>query len=437
MKSRGLAVRTVHNSLWNLGAHGFSLAVTLITIPLYISLLGANKYGLMILLSSIIAPFGLLNFSMSQATVKFVAESEGRANREETGRYLQTTLLFNIIIGVIGAVSITLLAGFLSHVFKISAQDQALAQMCLYWVAVSWLIEQVAGTFSGIPMALQRYNLVSLANILSIGLQAAISLSVLYMGGNLINLFQSRLAVLVLLSIGWVILARWLLPGVSMHPGWHRDAFKRTFKFGSWQTVANIGGTLAHQGVDKIIIGMLLSTAAVGFYNVAAAMFSVNFIVPNFYLLGIGKTTWTAASSLAQGIIMVSANLLLIPILGLVGTGWAFLLGTAVAEVMHVFIWRVSFRTKVSAGVYFSTFLEPSAVGVILGTGLLMLRSSIRWVPNLLEILGWGVACGVLTMLLCILADSILPGGSERRREAIQLAYRLLSRPRRSTREVR
>jgi len=307
-----------------------------------------------------------------------------------------------------------------------------------------------------------------------------------------------------------------------MHPGWHRDAFKRTFKFGSWQTVANIGGTLAHQGVDKIIIGMLLSTAAVGFYNVAfrvvtqiysiaytlaqvlfpaisnlqgqkkfnkikdlvmssgwilttlsmialvplmvlggdvlrvwlgqdfaehstsvlriitaAAMFSVNFIVPNFYLLGIGKTTWTAASSLAQGIIMVSANLLLIPILGLVGTGWAFLLGTAVAEVMHVFIWRVSFRTKVSAGVYFSTFLEPSAVGVILGTGLLMLRSSIRWVPNLLEILGWGVACGVLTMLLCILADSILPGGSERRREAIQLAYRLLSRPRRSTREVR
>ena len=274
IKSEALAGKTTRNAAWNVGGFLFSLAITLITIPIFISLLGDNNYGLFVLFQSIMAGFNLMGLGVGPATVKYVAESIGRENYEDANQFINTTLCFNLLIGIIGAILIALLAGPMAQkVFKIPVECQMIAQKCFYWVAVGWFISQIAGTLSGIPMAFQNFKIAAIGSALSSGLIAILGLAVLYVGGNLVNLIQANAAAIAISTIGWYFFARIVFPELKIRIGIDWKLFKKTISYGSWQTLAGLGGMMYHW-MDRVIIGIFLPPAAIGYYNVPVAVCS-------------------------------------------------------------------------------------------------------------------------------------------------------------------
>ena len=152
--NRSFSSRLFVNSIWNASAYIFSTFIGIISAPLYINILGIKQYGLFILLTSILLPFGLLNFGFAEATIKYVSESIAKGLYDEANEYVRSTLLFNILVGLFGSITIIVSARFLStRIFKIEASDQLLAEKILYWIAATWFVNQVSATFSGIPVA--------------------------------------------------------------------------------------------------------------------------------------------------------------------------------------------------------------------------------------------------------------------------------------------
>ncbi len=276
---RSLAALTASNSLWNTAAFVVSLSVTFITTPLYLHRLGESSYGILVLIMSMLTPLSLLDMGIGPATIKYVAESESTANRPQSINYVRSTLLFNLIVGLSGAVFIAALAEVLAHsVFKIPAADQSIAQTALYWVALRWLALQVGNTFSSIPIALRRYKVYSIGAILASSSIDATGLVALYTGGNLAAITRAEAVTALIIIVMWILISRRLLPGISILPHWHRASFSKTFRFGFWQMVSNIGALFAHE-TERTLLGILTSTVAVGFYNVAWALHSAVYLL--------------------------------------------------------------------------------------------------------------------------------------------------------------
>lgn len=274
-----MASLTVSNSFWNAAAFLSSLLIKFFTTPLYFHQLGASGYGLLVLLISILSPLGLLDLGIGPATIKYVAESESVGDRRQSLNYVRSTLLFNLLVGVLGAFCIAAFAQpLVRSVFKIPEEDQAIAQLSLYWIGVRWLAIQVGNTFSGIPIAMRRYKLYSIGTLASSGAVDIIGLGVVYAGGNVAAITQVQ-AIIAIAVVGmWVMIGRWLLPGLSMLPNLHRDSFLKTFHFGFWQFISNIGTLFAHE-TERTLLGILISTTAVGFYNLALTLHSAVFLL--------------------------------------------------------------------------------------------------------------------------------------------------------------
>jgi O-antigen/teichoic acid export membrane protein len=199
----------VVNSIWNLAAYLVAIVVGILAIPIYIHMLGLGHYGIVVILNSMLAPIGLLNLSFGEATIKYVAESLGRGDTKTAAAYVRTTLLFNLVGGLIGMVLIAVLAKWLATmVFNIDPADQQVAQAALYWVALGWFVSEISGTYVAIPTALQRYRIVAIGNSLSNSIATIVGLVAVVLGGDVLTLVQTRVIWGMLVMVGWVIAAR-------------------------------------------------------------------------------------------------------------------------------------------------------------------------------------------------------------------------------------
>lgn len=261
-------MKLVRNSLWNIGGWIATLLISFVTTPIFIYFLGKDQYGLMALLMSISTPLALLNFGIGEATVKYMAENIGKKDYVQTGKYLRSTFLFNLSTGFLGGIVIMLLARLLiTSVFNIPSDNQDMARHCLYWIGITWCVMQIRNTFTGAVMALQHYGILNIGNISSHVITVAAGLGVLFWGGNLLDLVRIQAIVTALMGLGWFIVAKRLLPNINFFPRLDLLSFQKTFGFGFWQMLNNMGGILGHQS-ERWLLGVLLPVATVGFYNV-------------------------------------------------------------------------------------------------------------------------------------------------------------------------
>ncbi len=500
------AVQVAGNSLWSIAGWFGALLVGFIASPILIRLLGRDQYGLMALLSTILTPMGLLDFGVGEATVKYIAESIGRKDYAGAGKYLRSTLAFNLCVGILGGIIIVLLSDFLvSIVFKIPQQNQDLARRCLYWVALSWCVTQGRQAFIGLVMSMQRYKILTAATLVSQSLTTLAGVVALLLGGTLLDLVRAQTLVAVLACLGWVMVARRLFPKISLLPSFNKSSLRKTFGFGCWQMLSNVGALLAQQS-QRWLLGVLLPIATVGFYNVSfqlvAAMYSLTykvgqvlfpavshmqgqereeqaarltvqanwvlstlaiagfvplfvfandllllwvgadfasnatgvlrimvmatmlsclFTLHHFFLLGTARTNWLAAMAFVQGLLSFAVSAFLIPKLGLSGAGWGMASGTTIHVTVLILMWRRLFRKWFSAQVYFSATFSQCFVGGLVAVGFLVVRQGVVWSPHWASLGTAGFACAVVSGIAIVTFDSLLPGGTERRRLLLKL----------------
>jgi O-antigen/teichoic acid export membrane protein len=244
------------------------MALGFISTPIMVRQLGMDLFGVMALLMSIIAPLGLLDFGIGEATIKYVAESLGREDYPAAERYLRATCFFNVSVGLAGAALIIALAPFLVlHAFNISAEHETLAVHCLYWIGGIWCLNQVRQTFIGAITAKQNYRVVSIGMFMTQFFHTGIGLAVLLLGGSLLIMIQLQALAAMLSVLAWYLTARRVLPGLRLSPHFAWPAIRRTSSFGFWQMLNNLCGLLTHQS-QRWLLGALMPVSAVGFYNV-------------------------------------------------------------------------------------------------------------------------------------------------------------------------
>lgn len=255
------------HTAYNIVGAAIPVAVSLVTVPLYLKLIGPDRYGVLSISWLLLGYFGLFDLGLGRATSFRIAALRDAGPQERADTFW-AAMAFNLAIGGIGGLALLLAAStFFTQGFKV---DEALRPEILASVPMLALCVPVAtltGVLTGGLQGREKFletNVISavstvLFQLLPLGLALAF-------GPNLGMLLAGALVAKVLAL---------LLCAYRCHVEITRGQlrrFKRSeasllMKYGGWVTVTSLFGPILVI-FDRFAIGAFLGATAVATYNV-------------------------------------------------------------------------------------------------------------------------------------------------------------------------
>jgi O-antigen/teichoic acid export membrane protein len=253
------------NALWSLLGAVLPLGVGLATMPILISKLGVERFGILNLAWLLVGYFSLFDFGLGRALTRLVAERLGSGRAEEIPELAGTATR---LIRWLGFAAGFLLAGMSSWLvdwlsISVDLRDETLIGIWILAVALPFVL--LSAGWRGILEAYGRFDLFNWVRIpLGVALFLA-PLLVLYMWRGLVPVMVSLAVTRV---VGWW-LSRYmcfrLCPELKYELKFNVLMVRPLLAFGGWMTVSNIVGPLMVYA-DRFLIGGLLSATAVAYY---------------------------------------------------------------------------------------------------------------------------------------------------------------------------
>jgi O-antigen/teichoic acid export membrane protein len=254
------------NTLLNFVGQVIPLAIGVIAIPFIVRGLGTDRFGLLSLAWVILGYFAIFDLGLGRATTKYVAEALGKGEEDQVPNLVWTTVIIQLILGLLGAVILVIITPLLvERVLNIAPGLIKEARITFYLLAISIPIILISSSFSGVLEAKQRFDLVNSIKIPSHACTFLMPLVGLMLGLKLPGI------VVLILGIRFATLIAFLAINIRIFPNIKTFTiqpvlFLRLFKFGGWVTVSIIVSPILVY-LDRFLIGSILSMTAVTFYT--------------------------------------------------------------------------------------------------------------------------------------------------------------------------
>lgn len=258
------------NTLYNVVGAISPLAVTLVTVPLYISEIGQARYGLLALVWLLLGYFGLFDLGLSTATASALARSR-REDPAARSKIFMTSLLTNAALGVTVGVIVQLTAPLiLTQMHQLSPGLRSEISFAIPWLAASIPLVTVGGVFNGVLSSHERFGTINLINVLgTILFQVTPLWAASAIGADLPSIIPVAVfarAIPVLLT--GIASVRLISP---FEARFDRATLRTLLAYGSWVMLTNLIGPIL-VSVDQFAVASMLGAAAVAQYSVAYSL---------------------------------------------------------------------------------------------------------------------------------------------------------------------
>jgi O-antigen/teichoic acid export membrane protein len=264
----GLGGRLVANTAANFVGQAALFALAFFATPFIVHRMGAELYGILVLLMTYTGIFTLLELGMSAGLVKYLAELLPQRRLEEAGRYFGAAL--TLFLGVTGAVVIPVVLSseyLVAEFLNLSMSVREPARLGLLIANGALVFHLLGQVFASVPIASQRFGIVNAISVGTEVLKVLGMVAVLVVGPSLPALALVLLLVAVVRFTALVITARRLVPGLSLLPRVSRPYLGAMLHFSKYVVVSTASSRLI-DSVDKLVIGHFLPAAFVTFYSI-------------------------------------------------------------------------------------------------------------------------------------------------------------------------
>ena len=160
----GMTTKVVKGSLWTLAGQVAPLAVSLATTPFVIRMLGAESYGVLILITLIPGYLGFADFGMSIASTKFASEAYAEGDPAREARIVRTAALIALCSSVPLAVILFLFSTRIIGFFNVPEQLHAEAALALKIAAITFVVNFLNNIFNTPQLTRLRMDLNTFVN---------------------------------------------------------------------------------------------------------------------------------------------------------------------------------------------------------------------------------------------------------------------------------
>ena len=276
--TQGMTTKVVKGSLWTLSGQVLPLFASLFATPFVIRLLGAESYGVYILICLIPTYFSFTDFGMSIGSTKFGSEAYARGAREDEGKVVRTAALIAFLTSLPFAVGSFLLSYTIVTWVNIPEQLHSEASIALKIALITFVLNILCNIFNTPQLSRLRMDLNTFVNAGFRLFGIILVPIVLYLGGGIIGAVSSLMIASFLTLIGHLFVSGRLLNELFQF-SIDRNIIKPLLKFGSSLVIAGIAAILL-VNLEKIVLARVASVEALAYYSVAftfssmATMFS-------------------------------------------------------------------------------------------------------------------------------------------------------------------
>ncbi len=267
------------NTIYNVVGALAPLGITLITLPIYIDLIGEERFGVLAIAWVMLGYFGLFDLGLGRATAQRIATLKNAKSKERSETFW-TALLLNMGFGCIGGLLLWPVASlFFSDYFQVSEQLRPEIISALPWLIISLPVATLSGVLTGALQGREQFLTLNIINVVGNVFFQLFPLFIAWKYGPELTLLLPTVILSRLLTFSLLFkYCRRYIPLVGS-PIFIRALISPLFKFGGWITVTSIIGPLMVV-FDRFIIGTLSGAKMVTYYTVPYSLAERVSIIP-------------------------------------------------------------------------------------------------------------------------------------------------------------
>jgi O-antigen/teichoic acid export membrane protein len=267
MKSRTLKNNFAINVFGAIGP----LAVSLVTVPIYVRHIGDARYGVLSIVWVLLGYFGFLDLGLSRAAVNALARLRN-APQEARTRVLVTTLWLNLGLGLFGCLCLTVFGGYLlQHVLGVPDTLKPEIAQAFPWIVGLFPLALLSGVGIGALESREHFLLANLLQMcgMSFGQIVPVILAVI-VSPSLAVVIPAAVVARALTSAA-ILIAVYRNEGPLSFAAFDRNQAKQLLSYGGWFTVSGVISPILTT-IDQFVIGAVLNVAAVAHYAVPMSL---------------------------------------------------------------------------------------------------------------------------------------------------------------------
>ncbi len=256
------------------------MIVGVVTVPIYLRLIGDSRYGVLAIVWLFLGYFGLFDPGITRAALFHIARLNGDEHAKERESVFWTALVVNLGFGLVGGIVLYLAARplFMST-FKMPASMRGEVMTALPWLAASIPLSIVTAILGGALQARDRFGTYNAIYVFNAFLSQLVPLAVAYWHGpSLAWLIPAVLLTRTAGAIPSFLALIGILP-LGTGGGFDRSRLRVLFSYGGWVVITNLLSPIL-DSMDRMLIGSILSAEAVAFYTVPSNLVSRFSILP-------------------------------------------------------------------------------------------------------------------------------------------------------------
>lgn len=276
------SVRSLLNGiLWNGFGRVLPIAVAMVATPFLLHRLGVDRWALFTLALSIAGSFGILDFGVSAALTRALAERIGTPAEDEAAPLVVAALVMLTLIGFSGAaVGFVFAPRVVDHLLTVPPDLRAEATGAFRLLAVSAPIIVINSAFWGVLAAYQKWRLPTLLNTPVSVMYYLGPVLALLIENNMIWIIGTLVAARLAQCVIYGTLAIRLLPDLLRRRRIDLRVLRPLLRIGAWITVTNTLWPLT-VFLDRFIVGSVLSLAAVSYFSTPVDLVGRLGVVPS------------------------------------------------------------------------------------------------------------------------------------------------------------
>jgi O-antigen/teichoic acid export membrane protein len=231
--------------------------------------LGADVFGLFVVVGTLMGFGGLLTFGAGDATLRLVAKYRALKEDDKLGRVIQCSSLVFVVAGISAAIILKLGTGFLISLFDAKENGEVAVSTVIPLAGVGLIFLLPASGLKAVVDGFERLDLTGWVNTIFAAIEVSAQLLLLYLGHGLLSFIWLMVVVRAMMCLTLIVLASRLLKGrYKITPSWDYPIFKEAINFGIYLWMGSVFNRIWNSGLP-IIVGAILGLPAVGVFALA------------------------------------------------------------------------------------------------------------------------------------------------------------------------
>ncbi len=262
----------------NLVGNVLPMAIALITVPLYLRYIGAERYGALAVIWALLGYFGFFDFGFGRAVSQRMARLSD-AEDSERSNLLWTAITSTFLLGILGSLVLWAFADYiLTNLIDMSGPSHNEAKNAVLWLLLALPVVLPASVLQGALQARLRFFELNAIQVLGSTLSQLLPLAVAASGHVELQALVPAALAARLLTIGLLLTqCRRHVPLIG-RPLIVRAHLKPMMQYGGWISVITLLGPLLVT-IDRLVIAALSGVKAVAHYTVPYDLVSRTMVI--------------------------------------------------------------------------------------------------------------------------------------------------------------